>query len=469
MGFAEKLAAAQQNQQTMLSNTGNSGTYGGAPPSGYTGGPPPPAALRPGGYKLTVEKQQQQQPPQYQAYPGPPAQGSFLANEAPARLQGIVQELELPMEVATDLMKLALFDIVLYVDDSGSIEFEERGLRKEQLRQILSIVATVSSSFDRDGIEVRFMNSIEEGHGIKNPNDVNDLVSRVRFSGLTPLGTGLREKVVDKLIVGPARAGRLSKPVLVITITDGQPAGENRSAVRDTIIHAVGEVQRSGYGAGAASFQFSQVGNDLRARDFLADLDEDPEIGHLIDCTSSKSHKAAKTLLNRTLTDRVIVDFELEQDEMARKFPRVNFSREAWVRFPHIAAYIVPGLTKFPQCAKLMLGSIDRSYDSKDERAAARSTGGPAPGGPPPQGSYGGGYGQPPAQQGAPYNAPPAGYPPSSYSQQPGYPPQQQQPQQPPYPGNRGAPGYGQAQPPYGYGGPSPSGPGGYPPPPRRY
>jgi hypothetical protein len=206
-------------------------------------------------------------------------------------LQRIVQELNVPMEVATDLMKLALFDVILYVDDSGSIEFEEKGLRKEQLRQILGIVATVASTFDQDGIEVRFMNSMEEGHGIRSSNDVENLVSRVRFSGLTPLGTSLRQKVIDPLVVGPIRSGRLQKPVLVITITDGQPAGEAHSTVRDTISYAIHEVQRAQYGTGAVSFQFSQVGNDTRARDFLSDLDEDPEIGQLIDCTSSKLHR----------------------------------------------------------------------------------------------------------------------------------------------------------------------------------
>jgi hypothetical protein len=224
----------------------------------------------------------------------------FLANEAPGRLQRIVHELNVPMEVATDLMKLALFDVILYVDDSGSIEFEEKGLRKDQLRQILSIVATVASTFDQDGIEVRFMNSTEEGHGIRNPNDVENLVSRVRFSGLTPLGTSLRQKVVDPLVIGPVRAGRLQKPVLIITITDGQPAGEAPGTVRETISYAVREVQRAQYGTGAVSFQFSQVGNDNRARDFLSELDEDPEIGQLIDCTSSKSHKMAIIMVPST-------------------------------------------------------------------------------------------------------------------------------------------------------------------------
>jgi hypothetical protein len=89
--------------------------------------------------------------------------------------------------------------------------------------------------------------------------------------------------------------------VLIITITDGQPAGEAPGTVRETISYAVREVQRAQYGTGAVSFQFSQVGNDNRARDFLSELDEDPEIGQLIDCTSSKSHKMAIIMVPSTV------------------------------------------------------------------------------------------------------------------------------------------------------------------------
>lgn len=213
-----------------------------------------------------------------------------LAAEAPGKLNRLIHEWAVPMEVATDVMKLSLFDVVLYVDDSGSIEFEEKGLRKDQLKQILGIVATAASTFDQDGISVRFMNSSEKGDGIRNAEDVERLVSRVRFSGLTPLGTSLRSKVIDPMVVQPAQANRLDKPVLVITITDGQPAGEPHGTVGDVIRYAVEETSRTRYGPGTVAFQFSQVGTDQRARDFLGSLDEDPHIGHLIDCTSSKFH-----------------------------------------------------------------------------------------------------------------------------------------------------------------------------------
>ncbi|KAJ5833019.1 hypothetical protein N7474_001330 [Penicillium riverlandense] len=330
-----------------------------------------------------------------------------LAVDAPGKLNRLMHEWSVPMEVATDVMKLSLYDVVLYVDDSGSIEFEEKGLRKDQLRQILGLVATAASIFDQDGISIRFMNSMEVGDGIRSADDVNRLVSRVRFAGLTPLGTSLRNKVIDPMVVGPARSNRLDKPVLVIAITDGQPAGEPHGAVGDAIRLAVDEVSRTRYGKGAVAFQFTQVGTDQRAREFLGDLDEDPQIGPLIDCTSN---------------------FEVEQDEMSRANPPIHLTRELW-------------------CAKLMLGAIDASYDTKDEKRA----GGPPPAGPPPA-QYGG-YG----------SAPGGSYPPGppSYNPQSGY-----QQQQPPYPPSNQGPPYGQPQPPYGYSPHPPAGPSqGYPPP----
>lgn len=195
-----------------------------------------------------------------------------------------------PREVGQDIVKLALFDVILYIDDSGSMLFEENGERIKDLKLILSRVAFAASLFDDDGISVRFMNSNEQGENIRSEAEVDGLIQRIQFKGLTPMGTNLKNKVLEPLVLNPARAGQLRKPVLVITITDGQPAGEPQGAVEDAIRYASSELQRNPrYGKGAISFQFAQVGNDLKAREFLGKLDEDSTIGELIDCTSSKS------------------------------------------------------------------------------------------------------------------------------------------------------------------------------------
>jgi len=62
-------------------------------------------------------------------------------------------EWRLPKELGFDLVKLSLFDTVLYLDDSGSMQFEEGGSRIDDLKLIVSRVAMAASLFDQDGIQ----------------------------------------------------------------------------------------------------------------------------------------------------------------------------------------------------------------------------------------------------------------------------------------------------------------------------
>ena len=312
------------------------------------------------------------------------------------------------------------------------MQFEEEGSRIQDLRLILDRVSFAATLFDSDGISIRFMNTDLSGmrdqqgrplqDGVATEEQVKQIMSGVQFKGLTPMGTSLRKKVIDEIVLNKAQQGQLRKPVLVIAITDGQPAGEPQNAVFDTIRYAFDTLQQRfpQYGRGGVAFEFAQVGNDEMAKKFLGKLDEDPQIGPMVDCTSN---------------------FENEQEEMMRANPPVDLTPDLWI-------------------IKLLLGAIDRSYDSKDEKTNPAPGGYGAPpqqgyGGPPPQGGQ---YGAPPPQ--GQYGAPPQ----QGYGQQPGgYPPQGQQPygappgqQRPPQGGPGGYPGQQQYGAPQGY----PGGPG---------
>lgn len=245
---------------------------------------------------------------------------------ASGALPQIAQDWRMPMELAADLVKLALFDVILYCDDSGSMRFEEGGDRIDDLKLIMSRVAYVTSKFDDDGIQVRFMNDRTEGNGIRNEGQALQLVEQIKFSGLTPLGTSLYQKVLQPLVLGPATQNRLQKPVLIIAITDGTPAGENKDEIINVILRTDKELKRTRYGPDAVSYQFAQVGNDLKAQRFLEELDNHPVVGGLIDCTSN---------------------FEVEQAEMMRK-SGIDLTPDLWL-------------------VKLLMGPIDTSYDTKDE------------------------------------------------------------------------------------------------------
>ncbi|KAK2732840.1 hypothetical protein FQN55_003909 [Onygenales sp. PD_40] len=401
----------------------------GAPPQGAPGYPPqgaqqygapppqPPSPHMTAMYKQALLSTVQEKQLQAMYPPGSPALDQ-IASRITNQVDHFCSTWRVPREVGQDVVKLALFDVILYIDDSGSMGFEENGERLNDLKLILNRVAFAASLFDDDGINIRFMNSDQQANNIKNEKDVDHLMTTFRPHGMTPLGTKLLEKVLEPLVVAPARAGQLRKPVLVITITDGQPTGEGMDGVANAIKYATTELGRlPKYGRGAISFQFAQVGNDTRAREFLSKLDEMPGIGELIDCTSN---------------------FEVEQEEMALANPPVYLTPELWL-------------------IKMLLGAIDSSYDTKDEKSSRQPAAPPAP----PAGQYGA---PPPTQYGAP--------PPGQYGGYQAAPPPPQQGGYGGYPPQGGQPGYGQpqgyGQPPQqgGYGRPPPpqGGPGGYPP-----
>lgn len=217
-------------------------------------------------------------------------------------------------EVGQDLVKLALFDIIFYIgepfhclfpeslliisDNSGSMVFATDG-RMDDLKLVLARAVNVATMFDEDGISVRFMNPQQlpkqpfgpgELDGIRTESQLDQIIAKATFSGKTPLGEKLHANVLEPLILKRAHDRQLQKPVLVITITDGQPTDElPQNTLQKVILSAAEQLKRTVYGQGALSLQIAQAGNDQEAMNFLARLDSDPQVGHLVDCTSSQS------------------------------------------------------------------------------------------------------------------------------------------------------------------------------------
>ena len=82
------------------------------------------------------------------------------------------------MELAYSMASLALYDIIIYADDSGSMAFEEGGERIQDLKLMVGRVADVATLFDDDGILVRFMNGTTEGNGIRDSGSASQMISQ---------------------------------------------------------------------------------------------------------------------------------------------------------------------------------------------------------------------------------------------------------------------------------------------------
>ena len=156
------------------------------------------------------------------------------------------------------------------------------------------------------------------------------LYMQVQFTGMTPLGSSLDSKVIRPFLGGGISNRNLQKPILVITITDGEPTGEPQNTVANVIKNAKNMCASSIYGPNAIAFEFAQVGKDTKAQAFLGRLDTDPEIGKMIDATSY---------------------YELEAEEYMRR--GVNLTPELWL-------------------VKLMVGAVDPTYDEQVSCRPAR-------------------------------------------------------------------------------------------------
>jgi hypothetical protein len=239
--------------------------------------------------------------------------------------QALQLSMEIPtLDMTTDIAVLGLYNIILYLDDSGSMSTEEsheRMTRWNLLKEVTKTISFWGSLMDVDGICVRFFNNDLEGNCITTPNDVSTILNQVSPNASTPMGANMKNKVFNKMIHPFLMNQQIDRPVLIATVTDGIP--DNKNDVVETIKYCRNACLRTKYGQNAVAFSFSQIGSDRKAAAWLGEIDVHPEVGHIIDCTS---------------------DYEIEREECGP-----NFTESAWL-------------------VKLLIGAIDPAYDQADEQ-----------------------------------------------------------------------------------------------------
>ncbi|KAF9411880.1 hypothetical protein BGZ76_005285 [Entomortierella beljakovae] len=222
--------------------------------------------------------------------------------------------------LARELCKLALYDVVLLVDNSYSI-FAAADGRLEELIMISSVISEVAALFDDDGIDITFLHN-KTHNQIRSGTEAAKVIRSMEKGGGTPLGRTLRNKIINPLKSSP---GQIPKPVIVFIITDGEPTGEPRGELETAITEGAQFLVSLGYPKDYVSYQIVQVGNDRAATEFLDSLDSNVYLGDYIDVTSR---------------------YEIEETQFRRH--GINLTPEIWL-------------------IKLLLGAIDESFDKMDE------------------------------------------------------------------------------------------------------
>ena len=112
---------------------------------------------------------------------------------------------------------------------------------KGTIKQVAKIAISLKETSQHDGgISIRFLNNENDSHmnNICTVTDVEQALSGVYPCGATELGTQLKRKVLVPFIVNVLEKSRkkLERPLLVTIITDGDPCGEDRDTLKNTIL-----------------------------------------------------------------------------------------------------------------------------------------------------------------------------------------------------------------------------------------
>ncbi|KAA8894981.1 hypothetical protein FN846DRAFT_998187 [Sphaerosporella brunnea] len=191
------------------------------------------------------------------------------------------------VEYALRFTALTLYDLVILLDDSDTMVLAEEGQRKVTLHKVLMEVSDIYSLARDEGIvSVRFFNT-KKGRKNVTPAKVDDVLNKVAYTGLTKIGTELKQKILDPFLYKEAAAGKLKKPLLIMIITDGDVEGEAQGFLKTQINNCIAKLQDTAnwkMGRHAAAFYFSRIGNDDDAKALIEGLDNDPSLGKWIDC-----------------------------------------------------------------------------------------------------------------------------------------------------------------------------------------
>ncbi|KAF8454822.1 hypothetical protein BDZ91DRAFT_852904 [Kalaharituber pfeilii] len=204
------------------------------------------------------------------------------------------------------ISKLSLFQMVLLIDDSGSMlwslrQGHENPKRKEYLKATIQRIVEVATCLSNSrGPAVRFFNypqdkeyrhkkaKFSETDGSMDELNVNNLARLLKnnkFRGSSFLSEVLREKVLEPFVFEKVRNRSLDKPILISIITDGAPevrngpeeAGKNSTGqATKNLIDAISDCKKmltsAGYPESAVAFHIVQIGDDPQADEFLATL-----------------------------------------------------------------------------------------------------------------------------------------------------------------------------------------------------
>ncbi|KAL2825953.1 hypothetical protein BDW59DRAFT_161332 [Aspergillus cavernicola] len=184
------------------------------------------------------------------------------------------------------LATLALYQPVLYCDDSGSMSDygpwgnqEKRWLKQKELVTRITNI-TNRAVPDTKGVHLRLINTdIPDGNNLDSDAVARILNMEPNTHHSTPIGTKLQERILEPLIYSVINSGKkLERPYLILIITDGCPWMEKEDTFRNSIVQCSEFLVKNGYRKDAVRFCLNQIGTHEDAKEFLDSFETDRQV-----------------------------------------------------------------------------------------------------------------------------------------------------------------------------------------------
>ncbi|KAI0483520.1 hypothetical protein F4859DRAFT_401396 [Xylaria cf. heliscus] len=208
------------------------------------------------------------------------------------------------------LAKLALYQPIIYCDDSWSMWVEEdqegTGERWQAQIELVKRISAITTRAvpNKRGCHLRFINQDTPTYDNLDKDRIADIMDEFpENDGWTPIGTMLRRHVLDPLVYPDLNSNTIKRPWLVMILTDGYPTqekamegaapgapkdenqNEDADRLRKEIRNLGKELENGGYKREVVRFSISQIGKKISYTDdeekvklFLDGLESDPDL-----------------------------------------------------------------------------------------------------------------------------------------------------------------------------------------------
>jgi len=179
------------------------------------------------------------------------------------------------------LIRLAMYDIVILCDNSTSMEDPEK---KKLFKDTLQRVGHFAFKLNSTGISLRWLHGPYDSRNLDDlsPHAVEKVIEGMSYMPGSKLGTVLREKIVEPMVLKGAK--KREKPLIAVVIIDGTPTMEESDALYQQFLDCKAE----GYGGGGVVFLVPQIGKSRGAESFLKELEGREDMRDMVYCSGKK-------------------------------------------------------------------------------------------------------------------------------------------------------------------------------------